>query len=101
MPSFRKISEIKFLREYIFSILLLYTIILNGKEFFHNHEYSLIEPENCPVYIFSVNTKSDLVNETPSELFVPFQNFTPQQSSLTALISKQTSLHLRAPPTLF
>lgn len=101
MLSLRKILQIKFFKEYIFSFLLLYTIILNGKEFFHNHEFSLIEPENCPVYILSVNSESYSVDETSFEFFIPVQNFIPQVSFSKVLKQKQSNLHLRAPPTLY
>lgn len=101
MFSIRKILQIKFFREYIFSFLLLYTIILNGKEFFHNHEFSLIEPENCPVYILSINSESYSVDATSFEFIIPIQNFILLISSLAVSKQKQSILHLRAPPFLF
>lgn len=100
MLTLRKILKIKFFKEYIFSFLFLYTLILNGKEFFHNHEFSLIEPEDCPVFILSNNSDSYSIDETSIEFFIPVFNYTSQTVHAIVLKSKRTNLHLRAPPIL-
>jgi hypothetical protein len=100
MLTLRKILKIKFFKEYIFSFLFLFTLILNGKELFHNHEFSLIEPEDCPVLIFNNNSESYSIDETLVESIIPTQNYYPQTIYATVLKSTRINLHLRAPPIL-
>jgi len=82
---------------FVIAILLL---IGSGKEFLHNHEADIKEPEDCPVLIInsvlstgiSVSTDFQIETYIEATLEIPQIAFTYQ--------SDHTTNYLRGPPTI-
>ncbi len=90
-------------RFFVFTSYFVIAIILSigsGKEFLHNHEADLKEPDDCPVLIINnilstgISVSTDFQIETIIEatLEIPQIAFTSQ--------SDHTTNYLRGPPTI-
>lgn len=100
MKSIKNILQFKPVKVFSLLLLLIYVFLLGGKELFHNHESELLEPNDCPVYLLSLNSESyttDLLSVNLIQIFS--DNFIfDLKLDVAENFSFNNSL-LRAPPT--
>lgn len=98
----KNILQFKSIKVLTYLVLLLYVFLLGGKELFHNHESELFEPNDCPVYLLSLNSDSyttDFLAINFINIFSDNFNFLHPQIALEDITYNNSPF--RAPPFHF